>query len=333
MSASHGDLLDRTAPPPRDEGVPAAAPRFPFPIPNGWFPVAFGDELAAGEVRVLRVFGRELVAWRGEDGAPHVFDAHCPHLGAHLGVGGRVEDGALRCPFHAWRFDGAGRCVEVPYARKVPPKARVRSWPVQERANLLIVWHHAGGEAPWYELPEVPELGSGEWTPPERREWIVRSCAQEMAENTVDEAHFRYVHGTHAVAETESVQAEGSLLRVVSRNRVGTPRGEQAGRIEIAAHGLGFGTTRFSGIADLLLVTAGTPIDEERMHMRLQLSVRRLADSDATRGVGRAFLAEIERQFSQDIPIWEHKAYLPRPVLCDGDGPIAALRRWARQFY
>ncbi len=24
---------------------------------------------------------------------------------------------------------------------------------------------------------------------------------------------------------------------------------------------------------------------------------------------------------------------LTRPVLCDGDGPIALLRKWARQFY
>jgi nitrite reductase/ring-hydroxylating ferredoxin subunit len=315
------------------ESAPATAPRFPFPIPAGWFPVAFSDELAVGAVRALRAFGRELVAWRGEDGAPHVFDAHCPHLGAHLGVGGRVEAGGLRCPFHAWLWDGAGRCSEVPYARKIPAKARIRAWAVREHANLVLVWHDAAGAAPWFALPEVPELGAPAWTAPERREWIVRSCPQELAENTVDEAHFRYVHGTQAVAETESVSADGAVLRVVSRNRVATPRGEQAGRIEIEAHGLGFGTTRFSGIADLLLVTTGTPIDEERVHMRLQFSVRRLLDSDATRGVGRAFLAEIERQFTQDIPIWEHKVYLPRPILCDGDGPIAALRRWSRQFY
>jgi nitrite reductase/ring-hydroxylating ferredoxin subunit len=315
-----------TAPPPR-------APRFPFPIPNGWFAVAFSDEVAPGTARAVRAFGRELVVWRGADGAPHVFDAYCPHLGAHLGIGGRVEAGGLRCPFHAWLWDGEGRCAEVPYARKVPPKARVRAWPVQEVAGLVLAWHHAGGAEPWFSLPAVREYGTPEWTAPERREWIVRSCVQEMAENTVDEAHFRYVHGTHAVAETESVAADGAIFRVVSRNRVGTPRGEQAGRIEIEAHGLGFGTTRFSGIADLLLVTGGTPIDDDRVHMRLQFSVRRLADSDATRGVGHAFLAEIERQFTQDIPIWEHKTYLPRPILCDGDGPIPALRRWSRTFY
>jgi hypothetical protein len=67
--------------------------------------------------------------------------------------------------------------------------------------------------------------------------------------------------------------------------------------------------------------------------MRLGLSVRRLGSVDATRGVGRAFVAEIERQFAQDIPIWEHKTFLERPNLCDGDGPIGALRRWSRQFY
>jgi 3-ketosteroid 9alpha-monooxygenase subunit A len=49
--------------------------------------------------------------------------------------------------------------------------------------------------------------------------------------------------------------------------------------------------------------------------------------------VGRAFVAEIDRQFGQDIPIWENKIHLPRPLLCDGDGPIALLRSWARQFY
>jgi 3-ketosteroid 9alpha-monooxygenase subunit A len=315
------------------DAAAAAAPRFPFPVPSGWFPVAFSDEITPGAVRALRVFGRDLVAWRGEDGAAHVFSAYCPHLGAHLGHGGRVEAGGLRCPFHAWLWEGSGRCAEVPYARKVPPKARIRAWPVDERANLLLVWHDAAAAPPRFALPDLPELASREWTEPERREWIVRSCPQEMAENTVDGAHFRYVHGAHAVAETESVEARGPLLRVVSRNRVGTPRGEQEGRIEIAAYGLGFGTTRFSGVADLLLVTAGTPIDEEHVHMRLQFSVRRLPDSDATRGLGRAFLAEIERQFTQDIPIWEHKAYLPRPILCDGDGPIATLRRWARQFY
>jgi hypothetical protein len=65
--------------------------RYPFPAsPNGWFGVGAGADLAPGDVWPLTYLGRDLVLFRGEDGVARVFDAHCPHLGAHLGVGGRV---------------------------------------------------------------------------------------------------------------------------------------------------------------------------------------------------------------------------------------------------
>ena len=248
-------------------------------------------------------------------------------------MGGKVEGDGIRCPFHGWRFDGTGVCVEVPYAKKIPPKARLRTWDVVEKNGLVFAWRHAGGAPPAWEVPDVPELGDPAWTPPERREWIIRSCSQEMAENTVDPAHFRFVHGTNTVPETETAEARGHVLHVVSHNRVATPRGEQRGRIEIQAHGFGFGCTRFSGIADLLVLTTGSPIDPDHTHTRLQFSVKKLPSSDATRGVGRAFIAEIERQFQQDIPIWENKAHWERPLLTEGEAEIAMLRRWARQFY
>jgi 3-ketosteroid 9alpha-monooxygenase subunit A len=307
--------------------------RFPFPIPNGWFAMCFSDQLAVGELKSLHYFDRELVATRGDDGVARVFDAHCPHLGAHLGFGGKVDGDGVRCPFHGWRFDGSGRCVEVPYAKKIPPKARLHAWQAIEKNGLVFVWRHALGEAPSWEVPDVPELGSDEWTPPERREWIIASTSQEMAENSVDPAHFRFVHKTNTVPETEKAEIRGHLLHVISNNRVATPRGEQRGRIEIQAHGFGFGYTRFSGIADLLVLTSGAPIDDGHTHTRLQFSVKKLANSDATRGVGKAFIAEIERQFTQDIPIWENKIHLEHPLLVEGEAEIALLRRWARQFY
>ena len=43
-------------------------------------------------------------------------------------------------------------------------------------------------------------------------------------------------------------------------------------------------------------------------------------------------MAEITRQFEEDMPMWE-KVYWKSPVLCDGDGPIGAVQRWAQQFY
>ena len=83
--------------------------RFPFGFANSWYMMLYSDELARGEVRPLHYLGRELVAFRGEDGAAHVFDAYCPHLGAHLGRGGKVIGDELQCPFHAWQLQRRGQ--------------------------------------------------------------------------------------------------------------------------------------------------------------------------------------------------------------------------------
>src|SRR5262249_11050821 len=61
-----------------------ASRRFPFPIPFGWFQVAFPSDLAPGEVTALEYWNRELVLWRDQAGAFHLQDAFCPHPDAHL---------------------------------------------------------------------------------------------------------------------------------------------------------------------------------------------------------------------------------------------------------
>jgi len=96
--------------------------RFPMPrYPNGWFQVAYANELAPGAVKPLRYFGKDLVLFRTEGGEAKLLDAHCPHLGAHLGHGGKVKGDCIECPFHAWKFDGAGARPADPHGKKRPP--------------------------------------------------------------------------------------------------------------------------------------------------------------------------------------------------------------------
>lgn len=306
--------------------------RFPFPLPNGWFQVAYSDELPAGTLHRLHYFDRELVAFRGEDGRAHVLDAHCPHLGAHLGHGGKVVGNAIQCPFHHWQFDGDGRCAHIPYAKRVPPRAKLHAWPVSEKNGLLLVHFHKDAAAPSFEIPEVPEYTSEEWSDYYRRDFVVRSQAQELAENTVDPAHFRYVHRTAELPEARA-WAEGHELRVQMQYPIGEGDHLQHGEIDITTYGFGFGVTRFRGIVDTTLVVTGTAIDAEHVHNRLSFMVRKLDDAAATERLGEAFVGEIVRQFEEDRPIWENKVYWDQPVLCDGDGPITVLRKWAAQFY
>ncbi|MHB8669114.1 MAG: hypothetical protein ACYDAD_00890, partial [Acidimicrobiales bacterium] len=237
------------------------------------------------------------------------------------------------CPFHAWRFDGAGLCTEIPYSDKLNRKARLRSYPVIERNGLVMAWYHPEDAPPSFEIPEVEEYASAGFTEYSRELYRIASCWQEMTENSVDSAHFRYVHGTGSVPEVTSYTTDGHTAVMRSVQRFLTPQGEVDGQIDVYTYGAGMGVTWFRGIVDTVMVGCTTPVDEGHSEVRFNFMVRKLADERATSTVGEAFMGEVRRQMLQDIPIWEHKAYLPVPALADTDGPIMQFRRWAQQFY
>jgi hypothetical protein len=153
-----------------------------------------------------------------------------------------------------------------------------------------------------------------------------------MAENAVDKAHFHYVHGTAEMPSTEAF-VDGHVLRVVSQTVYKTPMGKQSGTVESISHGFGYALTRFKGIVETLLVAGPTPIDEDYVDVRFAFTVKKHEFKHVTSTVGAHFIAEIERQLGQDIPIWENKIYINPPLVCDGDGPIGIFRRWCKQFY
>lgn len=307
--------------------------RYPFPAyPNGWFRVAYADELAPGDVRALVYFGQDLVLFRDEEGEAHLLDAHCPHLGAHLGVGGKVEGRGIRCPFHAWKWEGDGRCVDVPYAKRIPPGAKTRAWPLVEKNGVLFAWHHARQEPPEYELPELPMIHSPEWTPLEIRRWRVHSRWLDMNENAVDRVHFRYVHGTQSIPEG-TVEMQGHVLRCTNPVKLKTPRGVVDGSIDTTDHGPGLQVVHLTGIVETIMMNTSTPIDEETSDTSFAYTVNTTGDPAKARGVGAAIIRDLEKQMNEDIPIWEHKRYYTRPLLCDGDGAFNVYRKWMRQFF
>ena len=311
--------------------------RWPWPIPFGWFALGWSHELTEQQVLPRHVFGADTVLWRDADGTAHLHDAYCPHLGAHLGVGGSVDGCTIVCPFHAWAFDAEGRNTNIPYSDRTNAKARLRTYPVVERNGLIMAWYHPHEAEPQWEIPEVPEFGTAgvgeEFSDPFTRQFEIATAWQEMAENGVDSAHFRYVHGTAEVPVLESYETEGHRSRMRSKQFFVTPRGTTEGRIDSDGWGPGFSVVRFSGIVETLLLGCATPVERDRCEMRFTFCVRRFADDRVTSSVGEAFVNEVSRQLLEDKPIWEHKTYIDRPALADTDGPFAAFRRWASQFY
>lgn len=304
---------------------------FPHPIPTGWFPLALRDAVGPGELRAVAAFGREVLVWRSAagDGRAHVTDAHCPHLGAHFAHGGQVDGDTLRCPFHGWVFDGTGACREIPYARRVPPGVRVATWPTLERNGAIWAWHAPDGRDPDYEIPVIDEVEDPGWEEVHRRSWTIRTQIQEMAENGVDGAHFQTVHGATAVPDSE-IHVAGATRVAIQKAPMRTSRGEATSVITVTNVGLGLSFTRFTGLIETTSLNFVRPIDADSTELTV---VFLQPMGHASRGGTRAIIADLEKQIGEDIPIWEHKIYRPKPVLCDGDGPIAEYRSWCRQFY
>jgi 3-ketosteroid 9alpha-monooxygenase subunit A len=317
-------------------GRPSAEARgIDLPYPFGWYVMCYSQDLAVGEVKPLHYFGRELALWRGEDGRPRMLDAYCRHLGAHMGYGGRVKGNLLECPFHAWRYEGDGTVREIPYARVIPPQAKrecVRHWPMDEKNGYVWAWYHPDGVAPLWEVEHFPECSDTEWTPFEKHEWYVYCPLQTMAENGVDVAHFRYIHGTASYPDWE-VKMEGHKRSAAVNAKMETPRGTVDGTSAYGVIGPGQPWTRFTGIAETLLVTGCTPVEKDCVHLRFSFTQKRSTKEGPLAGVSAALIKDICRQLDQDKVVWDRQMHRGQPLLCDGDGPIPAFRDFFSQFY
>ncbi|RYE04493.1 MAG: (2Fe-2S)-binding protein [Sphingomonadales bacterium] len=305
-----------------------------LPIPFGWFAIGYSEDLAPGDHCTMNYFADEFVLWRGEDGGLRALDPYCPHLGAHLGHGGVVVGNDLQCPFHHWQFNGEGAVTHIPYSETIPPvlrRACTGRREVAEAHGVIYGWYHPDRAAPLWELASVPEIDEGEWRRFERREWRIPIHAQEITENGIDYAHFRSIHGTKSPPEPNwTIKGFSRESHVVTKME--TPRGLIDGSIHVRNTGPGQSFIRFGGISELLLINLPTPIDADNTHLRQDFYMPKALDEKQQRAAA-AVARNVIFQLDQDIPIWQHKRYEPKPLLVKGDGPILAYRRQYAQYY
>ncbi|MFM8919780.1 MAG: Rieske 2Fe-2S domain-containing protein [Limnohabitans sp.] len=129
-----------------------------------WHPVALIDEfnpqldpcMAIRPVKAVRLLGQDLVLFKNAQGQFGLLDRDCPHRGADLAFGRNEGDG-LRCPFHGWKFDITGQCLETPAEPQgsvLCTRIKQRNYPVQERSGILFAWMGPEGSTP----PPLPAI-------------------------------------------------------------------------------------------------------------------------------------------------------------------------------
>ncbi len=147
MHATQNELLTRIGP-----GTPCGEL-----LRRYWQPAALLDEfdpaldprMALRPLKAVRLLGQDLVLFKDTSGPTEkwgLLDRDCPHRGADLSFA-RFEGDGIRCPFHGWKFDASGACLETPAepaGSTLCQRVRQRSYPVQVRAG--VVWAYLGPE-------------------------------------------------------------------------------------------------------------------------------------------------------------------------------------------
>ncbi|MBB3930118.1 nitrite reductase/ring-hydroxylating ferredoxin subunit [Kaistia hirudinis] len=115
----------------------------------GWYAVAIAEGLEPGTSAGTRLFDKEIVVWRDQDGASHAWEDRCPHRGMRLSFG-FVRGNHIACLYHGWQYDTAGQCRYIPAHPnlEVPDTIKVVTYPSAEAGGLVWIWSEMTTEAP-----------------------------------------------------------------------------------------------------------------------------------------------------------------------------------------
>ena len=156
----------------------AEIPKLPLPDwPQGWYTVALSRHLRRGQVMRVTLAQHEIVVFRTASGVLGAVDAHCPHMGAHLGTG-RVRGEHLECGLHCWRIGVDGTVLAQ--------WRRTRSWSVRERAGLVML--EFGGER------VLPGCGDPDFIWANTRPIDIGAHWHALTANAFDMPHLTTVH-------------------------------------------------------------------------------------------------------------------------------------------
>ena len=185
-------------------------------VRNAWYVAAWDHEIGR-DMRRRILLNEPVLLYRREDGKPVALEDRCCHRQAPLSMGRLIGD-IVKCPYHGLEFDSSGACVRIPSQDRIPPSARVKSFPVIERNHWIWVWPGEPAKADpdliedfhWMDDPGWGFGGSY---------LKVEASYLLLVENLLDTTHLPFLHptslGTDAFAKSEfEVTRQGDRIQV-----------------------------------------------------------------------------------------------------------------------
>lgn len=321
---------------------------------NAWYCAAASAELGERPI-ARRILGTPMLFARDSSGRPRAMSDRCPHRFAPLHKGLRFGD-AIECPYHGLRFElSSGSCVHNPHGDgKIPPHARVDTYPVVERDEVIWIWP---GDAALADPSQIVDL---RLFPAGRHGRVRGSMTMQVdyrlvLDNLLDLSHANYIHAgslSPARAKREvRTSVAGLAIRVSALMRdvetpssqalyFSNPRGDYHSQMEWTAPGTlrqQLAMTATGADAEAGAVTRNchliTPETEHSTHYLWFHSRNRLADDrdidERTHSViSSAFMTEDEPMIAACQDYMEGREFFSlRPIYLATDKAGTTCRR------
>ncbi len=162
-----------------------------------WTAVGVSTDVEKGRAKPIRIMGEDYTLYRGHSGRAQVMASRCPHRGAPMHLGW-VEEDALRCVYHGWKFGCDGACVDQPAEEAgYKEKVGIEVYPTREHLGVIFCFFGTGAEPAFPPFPEPAGEGLIDVWPVYKVPCNYLQCF----ENTMDEVHVAFTHapgGSHA---------------------------------------------------------------------------------------------------------------------------------------
>ncbi|KAA1417094.1 Rieske 2Fe-2S domain-containing protein [Nocardioides humilatus] len=319
----------------------------PIRFARGWHCLGLASTYSDGKPHSIEGFGTKLVIWQDSKGELNVLDGFCRHMGGDL-TQGEVKGDNIACPFHDWRWGGDGKCKEIPYARRVPLRARTQRYETAIVNGQLLIWNDPEGSAADHSIlpPELPEVMTDKYT-----DWswhtkqINGSHCRELIDNVADMAHFYYVHFAFPTSFRNIFEGHTATQFMESTGRPDKTEGGYSDanstlKSEATYYGpsymINWLTVDYKGfITEVILINCHIPTGPDTFTLQYGIAVQKPEglDEKTVNYIAERYTESFGDGFLQDVHIWENKVAVQNPLLCEEDGPVYQLRRWYEQFY
>jgi nitrite reductase/ring-hydroxylating ferredoxin subunit len=302
---------------------------------KGWFQLAFTRDLNQS-INPVQFGDKKLIAVKIED-EWRIYDAWCPHRGAHLAYGGCLKGNKIQCSFHGLLI-GLGNDSKQSLTSEQTSSFSLKQYRTIDLGGILFFELGEGKSCGFLKQAKVLIddfcLVPGFQTQ-------VNVPHSMVIENAFDCAHFHSVHNivNHpdfeiCDSESEEFKVSGEFVVPKSPWHINANNdSNQTLLFTATAFSSGIVITSMDGSDPYCVITCSTPGEHGTSNVFLSIAVPTTKSSDVDPVLCKYLLKKSYEGLQPDIKIWENMNTEHQPIFIDRDKCVQEFQKFSKGFY